>query len=131
MNDSSAAGASKYVAPITIEHSGPARAGRSVVLTGELLQLAIVYLTPGAEIPWHSHPNETMVTLMQGSYEMWVGDEQFRVTPGWAVWIPANLPHRAVVGDELTVEVEAFAPPRDDYASRTPQFDFRGKRDEQ
>jgi quercetin dioxygenase-like cupin family protein len=120
---------SKYVAPITVEHAGPAGAGRSVVLTGEHVQLAIVYLNPNAEIPWHSHPNETMVTLIQGSYEMWVGDEQFTLKPGWAAWIPADMPHRALVGPELTIEVEAFAPPRNDYAGRTPQFDYRAQRD--
>lgn len=124
-----APGSSKYLAPITPEHAGPARAGRSVVLTGEQLQLAIVYLTPGAEIPWHSHPNETMVTLTQGRYELWIGDEQLTLEPGLAAWIPADMPHRAVVGPEPTIEVEAFAPPRDDYAGRTPQFDFRAPRD--
>jgi quercetin dioxygenase-like cupin family protein len=122
-------GRSKYLAPITLENAGPARAGRSVVLTGEQLQLAIVYLTPGAEIPWHSHPNETMVTLIQGRYELWIGDEHLTLEPGWAAWIPANMPHRALVGPEQTVEIEAFAPPRDDYAGRTPQFDFRVQHD--
>ncbi len=125
MDDRISEGHSKYVAPITEDHAEQGRVGRSVVLTGERLQLAVVYLQPHAEIPWHSHPNETMVTLTQGSYDMWIGDEQFRLVPGWAAWIPGDVPHRAVVGDELTIEVEAFAPPRDEYAQRTPQFDFR------
>jgi quercetin dioxygenase-like cupin family protein len=119
---------SRYLAPISIEYAGQARAGRSVVLTGELLQLAVVYLNPGAEIPWHSHPNETMVTLIAGSYELWIGDEHFQLQPGWAAWIPADMPHRALVGDHVAIEVEAFAPPRDDYAQRTPQFDYRRTR---
>lgn len=115
----------RYLVPISAEHAVQGRVGKSVVLTGENLQLAIVYLEPGSEIPWHSHPNEAMVTLIQGSYEMWIGEERLKLEPGWAAWIPSNVPHRAVIGDELTVEVEAFSPPREEYADRNPASDFR------
>lgn len=116
---------SKYLVAITPEHATQGRVGRSVVLTGEQLQFACIYLQPGAEIPWHSHPNETMVTVIAGGYDLWIGDDHMELKPGFAVWVPGNAPHRAVVGSELTIELEAFAPPRDDYAERTPHANFR------
>lgn len=116
---------SRYLAPITVDHAAQGRAGKTVVLTGNLLQLAVVYLPPNAEIPWHSHPAETIVTVISGGYDIWVGNDHFRLEPGWAAWIPANVPHRALVGTEPAVEIEAFAPPREEYAARTPHYDFR------
>lgn len=116
---------SKYVVPITPEHATQGRVGKVVVLTGESLQFSCIYLNPGVEIPWNSHPNETMVTVVAGGYEMWVGEEHFKLVPGLAAWIPANVSHRAVVGEEPTIELEAFAPPRDEYAAKTPHADFR------
>lgn len=116
---------SKYLVPITLEHATQGRLSKSVVLTGMNLQFACIYLQPGTEIPWHSHPNETMVTVIAGGYDLWVGDEHMQLKPGYAVWVPGDVPHRAVVGNELTIELEAFAPPRDDYAERTPHANFR------
>lgn len=116
---------SSYLARITLDQAVEGLVGKSVVLTGDRLQLAYVYLEPHAEIPWHSHPAETLVTLVQGGYDLWIGDEHFWLEPGWAAWVPSNVPHRVRVGDQLTVEVEAFAPPREEYAIRTRQYDFR------
>jgi quercetin dioxygenase-like cupin family protein len=111
--------------PISPEVSAPGRIGKTVALTGHSLQLAVVYQDPGAEIPWHSHPQEALLTLLVGSMEIWIGEEHFTLRPGWAAWMPANVPHRATIGPEPTIEIEAFSPVREEYAKRTPKFDFR------
>ena len=118
---------SPYLVPITREHAVAGDLCRTVALTGERLQFVVNYLEPGTEIPWHSHQAEVMVTLQAGELEVWVGDERFVLRPGFAAWIPSNVPHRAIVGAEPAVEVEAFAPVREEFARLTPQADFRDR----
>jgi quercetin dioxygenase-like cupin family protein len=120
-------GSSKYIIPLSDEFSKQGKYGKTVTLTGDSLQLAFIYLEPGAEIPWHSHSQEAMITLLKGSIEQWVGNEHFVLRPGYAVWIPSNVPHRAIVGPEFTIEIETFSPVREEFATRSPEFDLRNK----
>jgi quercetin dioxygenase-like cupin family protein len=116
---------SRFMVPITREHGGIHRIGVHVALTGHQLQMTVIYMPAYAEVDWHSHPQESFVMVLEGAYRIWVGDETFDLTPGLACWVPANTPHRAVVGPNALVELEIFAPPRSDWAAITPQFDFR------
>lgn len=118
-------GKSSYLVPITEDHAVPFGIARGVFLTGEKLQLAVNYLDPGTEIPWHTHEAEVMVTLLAGEFEIWIGDQHFFLRPGFAAWIPSNVPHRAINGSTAAIEVEAFAPVREEFAGLTPQSDFR------
>ncbi len=115
--------------PMGREHGGLHRVGQHVSLTGERLQLTTIYMPPEARVDWHSHPQESFVVVVEGGYHIWVGDEEFELNPGTACWISANTPHRALVGPEPTVEIEIFAPPREDWAAISPQFDCRKGRD--
>jgi quercetin dioxygenase-like cupin family protein len=118
---------SKYCVPLSKEHAAPGKFVDGIVLTGEGLQLLYNYFDAGTEIPFHSHPHEAMILLLEGTTQNWVGDECFILRPGWALWIPSNIPHRLVVGDQPAIEVEIFTPPRDDLAKKTEQWDFRWK----
>lgn len=120
-------GTSSYLVPITEDHAIPFGIGRGIFLTGEKLQLAVNYLEPGTEIPWHTHEAEVVVTLLAGEFEVWVGDEHFFLRPGFAAWIPSNVPHRAIIGNTPAIEVEAFAPVREEFAKLALQWDFRGR----
>lgn len=115
----------KYIVSIAPENGNIHRIGTHVALTGERLQMTFIYMPANAVVGWHSHPQESFVTVIKGGYEMWVGDEQFSLVPGMACWVPANTQHRATVGAEDTVEVEVFGPPREDWAALTTAFDFR------
>lgn len=119
----------RYIVPLGRDHGNIHHIGQHVVVTGEQLQMACIYMPPEAEVGWHSHPQESFVTVIQGGYELWVGSEQFTLGPGQACWIPANTAHRAIVGPEPTVEIEVFSPPREEWAELTPQFDFRRGQD--
>lgn len=116
---------SRFLVPISVEQAHIHHVGKHVVITGLHLQLAYIYMPPHVEVAWHSHPQESFVVVLEGGYEMWVGDEHFSLVPGQACWIPAQTPHRATVGPEATVELEAFAPAREEWAALTPHFDFR------
>ncbi len=55
--------------------------------------LAIATLAPGKKIETHVDPMEEIYFVMSGSGQMVVGDEQRRVAPGDATWIPAGSGH--------------------------------------
>ena len=90
-------------------------ASRSV--TSENMTLALIELDANAVVPEHSHQNEQVGILVEGSLTFTVGDEVGELGPGWTWRILANVPHSVAVGPEGAVLVEAFSPPRHDWAS--------------
>lgn len=55
----------------------------------------MVYLDiePNAVLPEHSHVHEQFSTVLQGRFEMTVGDETQVLEPGGVAHIPPNVPH--------------------------------------
>jgi quercetin dioxygenase-like cupin family protein len=85
------------------------------VVYGEQLTIAFVELEPGSVVPEHSHANEQVGLLLNGTLRFRIGAEERELLPG-ATWrILAHVPHEVVVGPEGAVVVESFAPPRDDW----------------
>ncbi|NNL16233.1 MAG: cupin domain-containing protein [Flavobacteriaceae bacterium] len=68
----------------------------------------------GATIPIHSHEHEQTTQVMEGDFEMTVGDETKIYKPGMLVKIPSNIPHggRAITNCKLS---DVFCPVREDY----------------
>lgn len=91
--------------------------GRRLV-TGERLMLAQVYLEKGAIVPRHSHENEQLTYILEGTLRLWLGEDDaeqmFDVHAGEVLHIPPHLPHRAEAL-ENTVDVDVFSPPRADW----------------
>jgi quercetin dioxygenase-like cupin family protein len=79
--------------------------------------LALVELDPGAVVPEHSHENEQVGFLVQGSMTFTIGGETGAVVPGSSWRILANVPHSVVAGPEGAVLVEVFSPRRDDWGA--------------
>jgi quercetin dioxygenase-like cupin family protein len=101
-----------------IEELVPLRIWQGVVgraLEGELMTLAVIELDPDTLVPEHSHVNEQVGVLVQGSLSMSIGDERRALTPGCGWVVPANAPHEVRTGPRGAVVVEAFAPSRDDW----------------
>jgi quercetin dioxygenase-like cupin family protein len=84
---------------------------------GEHITLALLELEPGGDVPEHSHVNEQVGILVEGAVSFRIGDESADVEPGGMWVIPPNVPHSVTVGPEGAVIVEAFSPPRDDWAA--------------
>jgi quercetin dioxygenase-like cupin family protein len=82
---------------------------------GERLTLAIVELDPGAVAAEHSHENEQLGIVLQGTITFRVGDEERELGPGETWSIPSNTPHEATAGPEGCVVIDVFSPPRDDF----------------
>jgi quercetin dioxygenase-like cupin family protein len=64
----------------------------------------------------HSHPFDQLAMCMAGTMIMTVDGEEYLMETGDALVIPADLPHGSrIVGDEVVLNVDVFAPSRADY----------------
>ena len=91
--------------------------GRRLVSV-ERMMLAQVYLKEGAIVPKHSHENEQLTYILEGTLRLWLGEdgaeEVFDVRAGEVLHIPSHVPHRAEAL-ENTLDVDVFSPPRTDW----------------
>src|SRR3954465_9997820 len=87
------------------------------LITGERMMLAHVYLDKGCIVPKHSHENEQLTYILEGTLRFWLGDDQsdvIDVAAGEVLHIPSNLPHMAEALED-TLDVDIFCPPRQDW----------------
>ena len=87
------------------------------IVCGERMMLAHVYLKKGSIVPRHSHDNEQLTYILEGTLRFWLGDdesEQIDVHAGEVLHIPSGVPHRAEAL-ERTLDLDVFAPPRQDW----------------
>ena len=86
-------------------------------ITGEQMMIAHVYLAKGAVVPKHSHHNEQLTYILEGTLRFRLGDEDEQVVDvaaGEVLHIPAHLPHSAEALED-TLDVDVFSPPREDW----------------
>lgn len=86
-------------------------------ISGERVMLAHVYLKEGDDVPLHSHHNEQVTYILEGSLHFWFGangERELTVNAGEVVVIPSNVPHRALALKD-TLDVDIFDPPREDW----------------
>ena len=94
------------------------------LITGDRMMIAHVYFESGEEVPRHSHDNEQVTYILSGALRFWFGaadEQEVTVRAGEVVIIPSNLPHRAVALEE-TLDVDIFAPPRQDWLAGTDAY---------
>jgi quercetin dioxygenase-like cupin family protein len=102
------------------------------LFTGKRIMLAQVYLDKGAIVPWHSHENEQLTWVQEGSLRFWIGEEgspdmkNLVVAAGDVLYIPSNVPHKAEAL-EGTLDVDVFRPPREDWLKHTDSY-FHNRR---
>ena len=88
------------------------------VITGDRMMIAHVYLEQGSVVPWHSHENEQLTYVLQGTLQFHLGTksdpQEVIVHEGEVLVIPSNLPHKAVALED-TLDVDVFCPPRADW----------------
>ena len=83
---------------------------------GDGATLALHRIQPGHEQRPHSHPNEQIVYMLEGTADFHVGDEVHRLTPGGLLVIPPNVSHYIEVqGTEEALELDVFTPKRPEY----------------
>ena len=81
---------------------------------GDATQLMEFRLQEGAELPFHSHPNEQTGFLVSGRITLVIDGEDHPVEPGDSWCIPPDVEHGARIHVD-SVAVEVFSPVRPDY----------------
>lgn len=94
--------------------------GRQFV-SSEKLTVGRITLAKGAHVPTHTHPNEQAVCIFSGSlrfvlYEPGVPPREVIVTSGEILIIAPDIPHEAFALED-TIDIDIFAPPRQDWIS--------------
>ena len=93
------------------------------LVTGDQMMLAHVYLKKDALVPQHSHHNEQLTYILEGSLKFWIGEEMREeiVSAGEVLVIPSNVLHKAEALED-TLDVDIFSPPRQDWLDKTDDY---------
>ena len=100
--------------------------GRRLIST-ERMMLAHVYLDKGCLVPTHSHENEQLTYILEGALRFHIGPdgaEEIIVRAGEVLVIPSNVLHQAEALED-TLDVDVFAPPRQDWLDGTDDYFHR------
>ncbi len=79
------------------------------------VMLTFFDLAPKAVIPEHHHPHQQITWIVSGVMEFNLDGEKRVLQAGDGVLIPPNMPHGAIILDELCRAIDAWHPVRDDY----------------
>jgi quercetin dioxygenase-like cupin family protein len=84
------------------------------VIHGATMTIARVHLSKGCAVPEHSHHNEQISMVEQGTVRFVLAGQERIVKAGEILHIPANVPHSAEAPEDAVV-VDLFSPPREDW----------------
>lgn len=83
---------------------------------GDHFMAVMNWLSPGMDVSPHSHTFEQVVMIVSGRVRFHVGDESYEAGPGSVIRIPPHVMHYAEpLGDEVALNLDIFAPVREDY----------------
>ena len=91
------------------------------MISGENATLSKLVLKKGATVPRHSHMNEQYSWIISGALKFVFDDREILVGAGEVLLIPANVAHSAVALED-TVDVDIFAPRRDDWIQKDDSY---------
>jgi quercetin dioxygenase-like cupin family protein len=89
--------------------------------------LARVLIKRGGVVPRHSHRSEQYTMILSGALKFIFDDGELVVRPGEVLVIPAHVPHAAEALED-TVDIDFFAPRREDWITKKDDYLRRGLR---
>ena len=90
-------------------------------VSGEKSMIARVFLRKGCTVPEHSHSNEQIAYIESGALQFTIGGKDTVLRAGEVLVIPPDVPHSAVALED-TVDLDYFAPPRQDWLNREDSY---------
>ena len=99
-------------------------------ISGDQAMLARIVLKKGCLVPTHQHPNEQIAYILSGALEFNVAGTIHVVRAGEVLVIPGNVPHSALALED-TVDLDLFAPPRQDWIDKDDGYLRYDANDEQ
>lgn len=91
------------------------------MISGDNATISQLVLKRGASVPRHSHVNEQYSWIISGKLKFIFDDQEMVLGAGEILLIPANTPH-AAVAEEDTVDVDIFAPRREDWIRKDDAY---------
>ena len=73
------------------------------VVEGERMLVGYIHKAKGTGSRPHSHPNEQFNFVLQGTLEVEIDGQKFKVPAGSIVYVPANMEHSMVATPEQDV----------------------------
>jgi quercetin dioxygenase-like cupin family protein len=70
---------------------------QGAVVEGDRMIVGLMRMPAGTAAAPHSHPNEQWIYIIEGLFEMKVGEAEIEAFPGSVVYIPANVVHSGQV----------------------------------
>jgi quercetin dioxygenase-like cupin family protein len=84
------------------------------VIHADTMTVARLQLAKGCFVPEHSHVNEQLSMIEEGSIRFVLAGKEVTVKAGEVLRIPPNVPHSAEALED-SVAVDLFSPPREDW----------------
>ncbi len=81
---------------------------------GKTMTMAFWEVKAGAEMPIHQHVHEQTSQVLEGKFELAVGDERKVLEPGTVAVIPSGTPHGGIAVTDCKL-LDIFSPVRQDY----------------
>ncbi len=91
---------------------------------GEKIMIARMEFEDGFTVPWHSHENEQITEVQQGTLRFWFDNDESKymdLHPGDSVIIKGNRPHKALMIGKV-IETDTFSPPRQDWIDGSDNY---------
>lgn len=95
-------------------------------VVGQEIMLARVLMKKGCIVPLHSHHNEQLTYILEGTLKFWIDGREIVVNAGETLCIPSNMPHKAEALED-TVDLDIFSPPRADWIDKSDHYLRRTK----
>jgi len=97
---------------------------RRRLIPAERMTLGHVYLDQGCIVPLHSHENEQLTYILEGTLRFWLGEDEAEIVDvkaGEVLHIPSMVWHKAEAVVD-TLDVDVFDPPRQDWLNKTDAY---------
>jgi quercetin dioxygenase-like cupin family protein len=111
----------KYIPWNTVELENLNPLLQRQLVVGEDIMVARVLMKKGCIIPLHSHYNEQVTYILEGSLKFWIDGKEMVVSAGEVLTIPRNMPHKAEALAD-TVDLDVFNPPRADWINKADEY---------
>lgn len=82
---------------------------------GERMMFSFVDLAPGSVVPPHSHPHEQMGLVLEGEFDLTIGNETRTVRVGDSYCAPGGVTHSVKTGPRGARALDVFCPVREEY----------------
>jgi quercetin dioxygenase-like cupin family protein len=100
--------------PITVLVQG----SNSHLVRGANVMISFLTMKAGSVFELHSHPEEQIMVVLEGSCDEVIEDKMYRAGPGDVIRLPAHVRHGAFIREVDCKVIDIFSPPRADYAAK-------------